>query len=256
MGPGLRAILFFTFLFGFSSLASAQVSDEARAAFEEGERQYVAGNHQLALEAFERVRELSADNPRARAIVGYNIAKCYDRLGRLADALREYEQYLADAPSDAPYREETLDRVRDLRGRVASEAASAPEVAEPEPTEPSAPDEASSGSVLVPVGVAVLSVGGAALLAAIPTGVLALDRGAELDATCPGGSCPQSAQGLLDDAYLLGTLTDVFWIAGLSVAAIGAVLLTVGVVSEGSEAPSVGAACMEEGCVATFTSRF
>src|SRR5690606_28950296 len=232
MGPGLRALLIFTFLFGFSSLASAQVSDEARAAFEEGERQYVAGNHQLALEAFERVRELSADNPRARAIVGYNIAKCYDRLGRMADALREYEQYLADAPSDAPYREETLDRVRDLRGRVASEAASAPEA--PEPTEPTEATEPSSGSVLVPVGVAVLSVGGAVLLAAIPAGVLALDREAELDASCPGGSCPQSAQGLLDDAYLLGTLTDVFWIAGLSVAAIGAVLLTVGVVSEGS----------------------
>lgn len=61
---------------------------------------------------------------------------------------------------------------------------------------------------------------------------------------------------MLDDAYLLGTLTDVFWIAGLSVAAVGAALALVGVVSESSSSSAIGAACTEEGCVATLVGRF
>jgi len=226
------------------ALADAQASEEARAVYAEGERQYEAGNHQLALEAFERVRGLMADNPSGRVLVGYNIAKCYDRLGRDAEALREYEQFLADAPSDAPYRTETLDRVRELRGRVAASGSST-----------GAPTS-SGGSALLPTGIAVASVGAAVMLAAIPTGVLALDREAQLEASCEGGRCPQSAQAVLDDAYLLGTLTDVFWIAGLSVAAVGAALAVVGVMSESSSSPAVGAACTEEGCVATLVGSF
>lgn len=244
------------------ALVCAQSNEEeARAIFAEGERQYEAGNHQLALEAFQRVRELMDDNPHGRVIIGYNIAKCYDRLGRFADALREYEQYLANAPSDAPFRAETLDRVRELRGRVTTEATSGESSASPEPTEPASPPggavtESTESSVLVPVGVAVLSLSAASLLAALPTGVVALDREAELEENCPNGLCPPSAQGTLDDAYLFGTVTDVLWIAGLSAAVVGGALLTLGIVSEGSEAPSVGAACVEEGCVATFTTRF
>lgn len=245
-------------LFVCPALAAGQAPDAAapdaaaRAAYAEGERQYEAGNHQLALEAFERVRQLMTDNPAGRVLIGYNIAKCHDRLGRDAEALREYEQYLADAPSGAPYRTETLDRVRELRGRVAASGASAAPA-----TGPSAEAPASSGgSVLVPVGIAVASVGAAAMLAAIPTGVLALDREAQLEATCAGGRCPQSAQGVLDDAYLLGTLTDVLWIAGLSVAAIGAALAVVGAVTESGSSPTAGAACVEEGCVATIGGSF
>jgi tetratricopeptide (TPR) repeat protein len=243
-------------LFVCPALAAGQAPDAAapdaaaRAAYAEGERQYEAGNHQLALEAFERVRQLMTDNPAGRVLIGYNIAKCHDRLGRDAEALREYERYLADAPSGAPYRTETLDRVRELRGRVAASGASAA----PTPSSPATP-AGSGGSVLVPVGIAVASVGAAAMLAAIPTGVLALDREAQLEATCAGGRCPQSAQGVLDDAYLLGTLTDVLWIAGLSVAAIGAALAVVGVVTE-SGSPTAGAACTEEGCVATLGGSF
>src|SRR5690606_24464570 len=143
-----------------------------------------------------------------------------------------------------------LDRVRELRGRVAAQAASAPAPSAPAPSAP-----APSDSVLVPVGIAVASVGAAAMLAAIPTGVLALDREAQLEAMCADGRCPQAARGVLDDAYLLGTLTDVFWIAGLSVAAVGAALAIVGVTTE-SSSPAVGAACTEEGCVATVGGSF
>lgn len=225
---------------------AAQDREAARAAYEEGARQFEAGNHQLALESFLRVRELLRGDPRAQALALYNIARSYDELGRFEDALRVYEQYLAEAPSDAPNREQTLDRVRELRSRVGAARAEA---------EPAPAQRGASGSVLVPVGIAVAAVGGAALLAAIPTGVLALDREAELEATCEGGRCPQSAQGTLDEAYLLGTLTDVLWIAGLSVAAVGAALVVVGVVSE-HEAGAVGAACTGEGCVATLRASF
>jgi hypothetical protein len=111
--------------------------------------------------------------------------------------------------------------------------------------------------VLLPVGIVVASVGAGLLLAAIPTGVVSLDREAQLEAMCVNGRCPDAAQGVLDDAYLLSTVTDVFWIAGLSVAAIGAALALVGVATGSSESnTAAGAACTEEGCVATLRTSF
>jgi tetratricopeptide (TPR) repeat protein len=241
MRPALFAIAFV--VLACPALATAQVSDAARSAYDEGERQYQAGNHQLALEAFVRVRQLIGDDPRG-VLVGYNIAKCHDRLGRDADALREYEQYLADAPSDAPYRTETLDRVRELRGRVAAQAASGPAASAQAASAPASGDSVlGAGGHRGGVG----RRGGDAR--GDPDGGAGARRQAQLGAMCAAGRCPQSAQGVLDDAYLLGTLTDVFWIAGLSVAAIGAALAVVGVVTK-SSSPAVTAACMEEGCVA------
>lgn len=96
LAPALFAAL------SLPQLAAAQDRDAARVAYAEGERQYEAGNHQLALESFLRVRERLRGDTRGEALSLYNIARSYDELGRAEDALRTYEQYLADAPSDAP----------------------------------------------------------------------------------------------------------------------------------------------------------
>lgn len=229
----------------------------ARAAFAEGERQFDAGNHQLALDAFQQMHDLMEGDARAQAMVSYNIALCHDRLGRLAEALTNYERFLAETPPDAPYRERASDRVRELRGRAAAQARESEDPVPATPTEP-AP---SGDSVLGPIGIALASVGGAALLAAIPTGVLALDGEAHLTESCPGGACPASEQGRIDETRTLGIVTDVLWVSGAIVAAAGLSLVLVDLLGDGDEAhatgrvtPSIG--CTDRGCIASMRGQF
>jgi len=96
--------------------------EEARRVFDEAERQFDAGNHRLALEAFTRSRELMRGEPRAAVLILYNIGRAHEELGDDAEALALFEEYLRDAPPDAPFRQRTEDRVRELRARVAAAA--------------------------------------------------------------------------------------------------------------------------------------
>lgn len=52
----------------------------------------------------------------------YNLAQCYERLDKLADAAQAYEKYLAGKP-DAPDRNMVRQRIDNLRARASAEAA-------------------------------------------------------------------------------------------------------------------------------------
>ena len=231
-----------------SSLAAAQdAREQARALFEEASRQFDAGNYQLALDGFERSREMVASDPRASSLILFNIGRCHEELGRLRPALDTFERYLMESPADAPFRDETQDHVRDLRARIAAEGGSDP-----------SPATESGTSPLVLVGAIVLGVGGLTALASIPTGILALDGAARLEETCPGGACPPNEAGTIDDTHTLGVVTDVLWATGLGVAAVGGVLLALGLTSGGSEDTAAirpGFGCTGTGCTATLSGR-
>ncbi len=218
-----------------STQLAAQDREQARRVFEEATRQFEQGNHSLALDGFVRSRAMLEGDTRARALILFNIARAQEELQRYDEALQSFEQYLADAPPDAPYREQTLDRVRELRVRVSSR-------------------RGQETSPLMVAGALVAGLGGLTALGAIPTGVLALDATSRLEQTCAGTTCPQTSVGLRDEAQSLGLATDVLWITGLSVAVIGAALLLVGVST--SDAPQAGAACTGEGCAATLSVHF
>jgi tetratricopeptide (TPR) repeat protein len=215
--------------------ATAQSRDAARRLFDEATRQFEAGNHQLALQGFIESRRLLDGDARAQALILFNIARAQEELQRYDEALRSYQQYLDDAPSDAPYRESTLDRIRELRARVSTSSG--------------------SGPTLIALATVITAVGALAALGAIPTGILALDAGARLADACGDTTCPQMAVGLRDEAYSLGLATDVLWVAGASVAAVGLGLLIAGVVTN-QPAPLVGAYCTEDGCGASLSFRF
>lgn len=227
-----------------ASAASAQDRETARRFFDEATRQFDSGNFSLALENFRQSRELLVGDARAQTLILFNVARAHEELGEFREALQAYEEYLANAPSDAPYREETLDRVRELRLRVSRRGA-----------EPGPALAEGGTSPLVLAGGLVAGVGALAALAAIPTGVLALEGRDRLAGECPGGRCPQSAQGRLDETHALGLTTDVLWITGVGLAAVGATLLALGLATS-PDSPRVEAFCTGDGCAATLALRF
>lgn len=67
-------------------------------------------------------------------------------------------------------------------------------------------------------------VGAAGLVVGGVTGVMALGKKSDLDAACPEGRCPASAQGDVDSYTTLGTVSTVGFVAGGVGVAAGAVL--------------------------------
>jgi tetratricopeptide (TPR) repeat protein len=244
-----------------SSAHAQEPREQARALFEEASRQFEAGNHQLALQGFVRSRELMADDPRASALLLFNIARAQEELNRLEEALATFREYLVSSPADAPFREETQDRVRELQARI--DAAGGGGGGGDGGGDPSGPVAAPPSSSPLPlVGGIVLGVGAAVVLGSIVPGVMALDGASQLEAACPGGSCPPEEAGRIDDTHTLGIVTDVLWVSGAVLAAAGAALLVVGIASEGSSdsaaTPSVRpvAGCSLDGCFGGVTGRY
>src|SRR5262249_41975591 len=90
--------------------------EQARSDFERGSALYRAGDFRAALEAFEAAQ---ARAPAPQNL--FNIARCQERLGQLADAVDSYSAYLAAAP-DAADRAAVSARIEELRARLPLEA--------------------------------------------------------------------------------------------------------------------------------------
>lgn len=236
--------------------AAAQDQEAAREAFAEAQRHYEAGNYQLALEGFERSRALLEGDPERQSVMLFNIGKSLEQLGRYVEAVAIYQRYLVEAPGEAPFRQETQDRIRELEARLAATTSEQAPGDEPPATATTTTPSASEDSPLVPVGIAVLAVGGAAALVSIPVGVVALDGASTLEQRCPGGDCAPSDASLIDETHALSIATDVLWVSGLSIAALGAVLLAVGLTSSGDGVEASAACLPDRGCQAAVRGRF
>ncbi|MCC6749750.1 MAG: tetratricopeptide repeat-containing protein [Deltaproteobacteria bacterium] len=94
------------------ALATA-AREEARRLFLDGKAHYDAGRYARAKAAFRKAGAL-APSP----ILDYNLARCHDRLGENAEAIRYYERYLGSAP-EAAKRAEVETRLKALRSRSA-----------------------------------------------------------------------------------------------------------------------------------------
>jgi hypothetical protein len=135
--------------------------------------------------AFERA---NAATP--RPAFDYNIARCYDRLGRWKEALQFYERYLAspDAKQD-PTADETRARVAELRARIGAvepapptSPTPPPPIATPIAPAPSPAREAPSGRGKKIAGATITAVGGALLIGGIVCGVLAQQASDDISA--------------------------------------------------------------------------
>jgi len=145
--------------------------EQARADFERGAALYRAGDFRAALAAFEAAQ---ARAPAPQSL--FNIARCQERLGQLADAVDSYTAYLAAAP-DAPDRAAVSSRVQELRARLPLEASLRISV---EPPSPVAVDGEPAGTSPVSVRLAP----GMHRVRAAQDGYQPLEREVEL---APGG---------------------------------------------------------------------
>jgi hypothetical protein len=121
-------------------------------------------------------------------------------------------------------------------------------IADPAPA-PSAPTE--SGIGIVP-GAVVVGIGGAALIGAAIAGGVALGVQSDRDGMCnlPNGACPASLDQN-DYANRFAAARDAAWgllATGIVTAAVGAVLLGVGVNEHADTPPPITAACDGTGC--------
>lgn len=227
------------------------VSPEARALFARATEHYEAERYAQSLADFERVHAMlvEAEHPNA-ALVLFNMARCYQRLGRARESVEAFERFLAEAPPGAPNMEIARVELQELRARVALDA---PEERAPEGVERS--PEAPSAETISPVGPIVLGVGGAMLVAAAITGGVLVAEDGALSAMCPNGVCPTSARATAEGLESLAIVTDVLWIGGAALAAAGLVLTLV-LRDEAPREPPVTASCSATGCAVRVGGTF
>jgi hypothetical protein len=90
--------------------------EQARVDFERGADLYRAGDYRGALAAFQAAQ---ARAPAPQSL--FNIARCQERLGQLAEAAESYEAYLTAAPA-APDRAAVSTHLAELQARLPLEA--------------------------------------------------------------------------------------------------------------------------------------
>jgi len=175
-------------------------------------------------------------------MVLFNLGRTLERIpGREGEARAAYQRVIGESPA-TPEFENTIAMatvgLRELDARTGGRGS------------------AGSGNAGVsPVGPIVLAVGGAAAVAGLVLGGLALAREGDLSARCPDDVCADSAENrsLHDEMVLLAGLSDGFVIGGVAVAAAGLVLTLV-LVEESDSA--VEAACTPSGCGVALRGSF
>lgn len=243
---------------------------EARAHFRLGQSHYDLGHFAEAAVELERAYELSQ-----RADLLYNLYIARRDAGQhreAAAALRLYLERAENIENAALLRH----RLSALEAQIASEESGA---GSDEPSEPTrqtteesvgaSPATESSGDATVavrpepviertpsPVGIAILATGGAALIGAVVTGVLALDRFGALERSCGDRTCPPGFEAQRDEGASLSLATDVLLVSGGVLAITGAVLLATVTDEHVVESPRVTAVCGPDGCAAQLTTRF
>lgn len=206
--------------------ASAQEPDsdprlqQARELFEQGAAHHADGRYLLAAQAFEQAHALmvEANHPRAGMIL-FNIGASLEQIpGREAEARDAYQRFLTEAPGDDPAVQDQIarvqDRIRELNARIGEGGTGAV-----------SPEE--SGGIS-PAGPIVMGVGGAAIIAGIIMGAIALTQDADQAGRCPTRmNCLEELMPEVEQTRTLAAVGDGFWIGGVVVAAAGLVLILV-----------------------------
>ncbi|MFO0683362.1 MAG: hypothetical protein U0234_14990 [Sandaracinus sp.] len=244
-----------------ATTASAQAStaddEEARRLFRIGQAHYDHGDFREAATEFESAYALS-HRPELLFNV-YVAARDAGDLVRAREALRGYLDALPDADGAAALRSRlaVLDAQASGAADDGGETASEETVASPPtPHDAAAASSGSSGGISFgrsPVGWIVGGVGAAAVVAAIVTGVLALQQQGALEGRCsPDGTCPAGFEQDRDLGNTLAVTTDVLGAVGAVGLAVGVTLLFV--LEPGG--PELRAECSGQGCVGRLSVSF
>jgi tetratricopeptide (TPR) repeat protein len=94
--------------------------EQSRQMFEKGQRAYERGDYEIALMRFQSALAAAPSGE-----IHFNVARCYERLGRWELAAAAYEQYLKDKPVNEAA--ELREKIADLRVRAAESKAAVPQ---------------------------------------------------------------------------------------------------------------------------------
>ncbi len=192
---------------------------EARAAFLEGDRLYLEGDYEGAVEAFQLAYSLSG-----RIEMLFNLANAHERLGqyeRASVALRGYIPH--SAPEHRPALERRLARFEDRASeRRQKEEKTAEVVKELKENPQPFPVERT-------VGIGLLTLGGASIVTGAAFGISALNARSTLKESCEDGSsgrlCSPDADKYLERDRAHSTVADVAVLAGVVGVTVGTVFL-------------------------------
>ena len=199
---------------------SAQVParDRALDLFEQAERVYAAGDVERAVALLVEARALYPE-----PVLLYNLARAYETLGRLPDALDAYDRYLREAP-DAPDRGAIVARIAAIRQQLAERARLERERSR---------TSADGGPGALPWVVA--STGVAAIGAGVTFGLLA--QGARGDAAAD--PIHASSVETFEQGQTWATVANVLFAAGGVLAAAGVTWIVVAAVSSDDDGEPV-----------------
>lgn len=207
------------------ALAMSEEDERAKAHFLAGQSYYDQASYADALKEFNEAYRLSK-----KPALLYNIARCFEGLGQLGDAVGMLERYLTDEPA-TPDRTSIEERIRNLKERQQRAAAPPPVAPAPPPAQltaapPPPPTSSASGSrhrrwtwIVGGTGVALLG-------AALGTGVASQLDYNGLHSDCPNHACASGGnyQSRIDSGKSLSLTTDVLWPVGAAAVATGVVL--------------------------------
>ena len=205
------------------ALAMSEEDERAKAHFLAGQSYYDQASYADALKEFNEAYRLSK-----KSALLYNIARCFEGLGQLGDAVNMLERYLTDEPA-TPDRTSIEERIHNLKERQQRAAAPPPPVAPPPARlapPPPPPMTSTSGRhhrrwtwIVGGAGVALLG-------AALGTGIASQLDYNGLHTDCPGHACASGGnyQSRIDSGKQLSLATDVLWPVGAAAVATGVVL--------------------------------
>ncbi|NCQ35437.1 hypothetical protein GW813_10300 [bacterium] len=241
---------------GESEGLGGQLDQAARLLYEAGTRAYDAGHFEEALMRYQNAYQLSQ-----RPALLYNLAVCFDRLDRKAEAADAYARFLDAVPS-SPRAAIVRSRIEVLRTSLAREAANADgRHASPLDTDattdtpadtavesgdqqsdtgsaPAAVEPRASRSLAGPI--VAFSVGGAGLVTFAVAAIVTSGRYGDAKTHCNAGAC---AAAELNDVNRSALIADLGLGVAVAGAAVGLILLLTGG-DDGSEharlAPALG----------------
>ncbi len=201
--------------------------DEARLAYQEGDRAFLEGDYATAIREFQRAYQLSG-----RMEMLFNLANAYERMGRYELAGESLRGYLPHAPvAQRPVLERRLERLAVLGvERRRRQATRQRPISPPSPSAPRRPPAEDRKTDLgEAVGYGLIGLGAAGVGVGVGFGIAALNARSEAEGLCTesGGRtlCPSSARDAVDRDASHSLVADVAVLAGLVAAGTGVYLI-------------------------------
>jgi tetratricopeptide (TPR) repeat protein len=217
-----------------STAAAQEQTNERRALelFEEAEERYEEGNLERAVELLLEARSIYAEEP----VLLYNLARAYEGLGRLEEALDAYRSYLSEEPNPPArgaieQRIAAIERQLESRRALESEREALAERARHAERRPVPEDDSGAGAWPWVVS----SVGVAGIAAGIVFGVLALDR----EEQAMNAAVQADALSLYDEGNTFATASTIAFVAGGVVAGLGITWIVFDVALSEGEGPTL-----------------